>query len=258
MPDTSGYHVDDFLILPGQWRPQCPWEHIAWISPPWPSRYYLWLDLPETVFDQKDGQTRNHFLSHINNQFPALYPGLPPAPWKVTADGLSVSRTLPSGLAFTSSLKKAGESVIALELILRNGGSDTLHDLRIQTCTYMRAIAEFSDFSLENKYVFVNESRWENMEGEKNQIDYRSGEVQLPVVATVSSEAERLAAMTWYDDTGKLWANRKHPCMHADPCFPDLEPGETAHLKGELIFFQGDLDSFYGWFSRRWEEKRRT
>ena len=54
----------------------------------------------------------------------------------------------------------------------------------------------------------------------------------LPVLVTTSSRAERLAAMTWHDDTYSLIHNPQHPCMHADPCFRDLAPGERAAIAG--------------------------
>jgi hypothetical protein len=35
-----------------------------------------------------------------------------------------------------------------------------------------------------------------------------------------------------------------HPCMHADPVFPDLPPGQAATTHGKLLFFEGTLDGF--------------
>ena len=253
MPDTTGYYVEDFLILSGQWRPQCPWEHIAWISPPWPSRYYLWLDFPEAVFDRKDGGTRNHYLSHINNKFPPLSPNLSPIPWQAEVDGLTVERKLPNDVAFTAQLARRDSSVISMELKFYNGGTDTLRNVRIQTCAYLRGIAEFSEFTLENKFLYSGDDQWVNMTGWKGQVDFKESGLLLPVVATLSNEADRLAAMTWYGDTIRLAANPRHPCMHADPGIPDLPPGESAEVQGELIFYEGNLESFTDWFRDRLE-----
>lgn len=30
-------HAKGIRIFPGQWRPHYPFEHIAWVSPAWPS-----------------------------------------------------------------------------------------------------------------------------------------------------------------------------------------------------------------------------
>lgn len=61
----------------------------------------------------------------------------------------------------------------------------------------------------------------------------------LPVMATLSNQEERLVAMTWGKDTYSLVQNPRHPCMHADPAFPDMQPGARASIRGEIIFFRG-------------------
>lgn len=32
--------------------------------------------------------------------------------------------------------------------------------------------------------------------------------------------------------------------MHADPMFPDPERGQSATIRGKLLFFEGSLDAF--------------
>ena len=59
---TYETHAKGIRILPGAWRPHYPWEHIAWISPPWPSQDYVWLDFPEAIFTSQGLL----FLSHVN------------------------------------------------------------------------------------------------------------------------------------------------------------------------------------------------
>ncbi|HQQ00343.1 MAG TPA: hypothetical protein PLY86_17960, partial [bacterium] len=60
---------------------------------------------------------------------------------------------------------------------------------------------------------------------------------------------ERLIAFTWGKSTISLVGNPDHPCMHADPFFPDLEPGQSASIHGKLIFFEGWLEDF----TKAWE-----
>ncbi|MDA2928224.1 hypothetical protein MYX78_13525, partial [Acidobacteria bacterium AH-259-G07] len=50
-----------------------------------------------------------------------------------------------------------------------------------------------------------------------------------------------------------LIGNPELPCMHADPGFRDLAPGEQATINGEIIFFEGTVDQFEELLSR---EKR--
>ena len=77
---------------------------------------------------------------------------------------------------------------------------------------------------------------------------------QWPVIATLSNDAERLVAMTWHTDTWTLWGNPNHPCMHADPHFPDIMPGQKKTIKGELIFFEGSLEEFGKWYDQKYNE----
>ena len=48
--------------------------------------------------------------------------------------------------------------------------------------------------------------------------------------------------MSWGGDTGSLVGNCDHPCVHADPVFPDLAPGEGASVHGAIRFVEGDLN----------------
>jgi hypothetical protein len=50
--------------------------------------------------------------------------------------------------------------------------------------------------------------------------------------------------MTWHENTHALVGNPRHPCMHADPLFPDLEPEQEARIQGKLLFFEGSLEAF--------------
>jgi hypothetical protein len=75
----------------------------------------------------------------------------------------------------------------------------------------------------------------------------KSGKVlaDLPVIVTVSNQAQRLIAMTWGKDTLSLVSNPNHPCMHADPRFQDLQPGEGGSIRGKITFFEGMLADFF-------------
>ena len=41
------------LVLPGQWRPNWPFEQIAWVRTPWCTAWlpdFVFLDFPEAIF----------------------------------------------------------------------------------------------------------------------------------------------------------------------------------------------------------------
>jgi hypothetical protein len=60
-----------------------------------------------------------------------------------------------------------------------------------------------------------------------------------------------MVGMTWREDTYSLIGNPDHPCMHADPFFPDLGAGQETRIQGDLLFFEGSLEAFEEWFRQR-------
>ena len=249
---THDIEVSGIRILPGQWRPHYPWEQIAWISPPWPSQEYMWLDFPEAIFTNQGLL----YLSHTNPKFPSRFPDLPKIAWRQLPDGIGFERQLPNGASFGGRLIRASETRVDMELHLRNGTQEPLKDIALQTCLFLRGIKEFNDSTNTNKLVHVRSRGWITLSDafaikESEPAPYRVGwrrsgraVADLPVMVTLSTQARRLVAMTWRTDTLSLVGNPVHPCMHADPWFKDLAPGESATIRGHIIFFEGDVSSF--------------
>ena len=235
-------------ILPGQWRPQYTAEQIAWVSPGWPSEDHIWLDYPEAVFVGD----RLLYLSHISERFPSEYPHLPREPWEEIDEGIRVQRTLPNGLAFTGSLRRADERAVAMELTFTNGGDEPLTDIKLQTCAYLRAISELADFTHGNVFVRCGERGWMTLDRASEcpaleggtRLGWREGPTvaDIPVIVCTSDSGDRGVAMTWYEHTYSLIGNPDHPCMHADPFVGDLAPGGTATLRGAMVFFGTEPD----------------
>jgi hypothetical protein len=237
-------------ILPGHWRPHYEWEHIAWVSPSWPSQDYIWLDFPEAIFTDRGLL----YLSHINPDAAAVYEGWPKVPWETIDGGIAFERELPDGVAFGGKVTGGSDTIVDLELHITNGSAEPLRSITLQTCAYLRAIKEFGEYTRDNKYVHIPGNGWQPypvaVEAAEGQGPFgvgwrsRNGKSDLPVMATLSKDTERLVAMTWFDDTLSMVSNGNHPCMHADPHFPDLEPGENRTIHGGLIFFEGNIDDF--------------
>lgn len=253
--ETYETHAKGIRILPGQWRPHYPWEHIAWLSPSWPSQDYLWFDFPEAIFSSQGLL----FLSHVNPPFPTVHGDLPAVPWVVESKGIAFERTLPGGISFGGSLRVAGETVVDLELHIHNGSKEPLNNIELQTCAYLRSIKEFGDYTRENKFIHTPAQGWITMEAaralpEGGNQPYRVGWrsrgnpiADVPMVITQSKNGERFFALTWRESTLSMVSNPNHPCAHADPKFPDLAPGERASIAGKLVFFEGKLADFdYG------------
>lgn len=258
-------HAKGIRILPGQWRPHYHFEQIAWISPPWPCQDYLWLDFPEAIF----ADSGLLYLSHVNPNFPVVFPNLSRVSWQIDDGDLSFRRILPNGVIFGGSLVANSESTVALELYIENGSDEPLTGIRLQTCAYLRAIREFADFTVTNKFVRLAEAGWVNFE--QAQLTSETGKYRLgfrgtgpavadwPVFVTISNVAQRLVAMTWYESSASIMSNPKHPCMHVDPVFPDIAPNRRENIRGELLFFEGSLEHFEGWLRQRnsWVSSRK-
>jgi hypothetical protein len=256
---TYENNVKGIRILGGQWRPHYPFEQIAWVSPPWPSQDYIWLDFPEAIFTN----IGLIYLSHVNPPFPVVFPDLPKVPWQDIPGGIKFDRELPNGIIFGGSIIKKAETIVTLNLYIENGSKEPLKDIKLQTCAFLRAITEFGDYSYDNKLVHVPQKGWmkfaeardSGMKSGRFRLGWRGGPpvCDLPVMITVSNQAQRLVAMTWYDSTNAMVSNRERPCMHADPVFPDLEPGQRADIYGELIFFEGSADDFTTTYINQWK-----
>lgn len=249
--ETYDSHAKGIRIVPGQWRPHYPWEHIVWISPAWPSQDYLWLDFPEAIFSNQGLL----YLSHVNPPFPVLFPDLPKVEWRQEPTGLAFERALPNGIRFGGSVTRGGETAVELELHIQNGSTQPLKDITLQTCAFLRGIKEFSEFTRNNKFIHAPGKGWvplsETAALPEGTGPYRvgwrkSGKLlaDWPVMVTVSNQAERLVAMTWRKNTLSLVSNPNHPCMHADPQFQDLPPGEGTSIRGQILFFDGKLADF--------------
>ncbi|MFC1717238.1 hypothetical protein ACFL6S_26490, partial [Candidatus Poribacteria bacterium] len=83
--------VDGIHICRGNWRPMFGSEHIVWVSPPWESQEYLYIDFPEAIFIDDTLL----YLGHVNPRFPARYCyQLPNASWIETDSVVRYEREL--------------------------------------------------------------------------------------------------------------------------------------------------------------------
>jgi hypothetical protein len=66
----------------------------------------------------------------------------------------------------------------------------------------------------------------------------------FPLIARRLPGRDAWIAWTWPTAAG-YFGNTQAPCMHMDPVFPDVPPGETAALRGRLWFFGGTWEQLY-------------
>lgn len=252
-------------LFPGMWRPQYHFEQIAWVRPPWPSEEFLWLDMPEAIFTDQGLL----YLSHKSPFFPAVFSDeLKTIKWHYEEGMMFYERMLPMGVSFGINLKTLENGNVSLSLFIENKSDDALGGINLQTCTFLRGIKEFSDFSPDNKFVYtmdhklisINEALDSNEDGGKFHIGWREGlkGTDLPVIICKSTESEKLIGVSWFDDTYSLISNGIEPSIHADPFFDDLLPGARSEIKGEIFFYEGKITNFKDVFIARYEEMKKA
>lgn len=174
---------------------------------PWDPQSYFVVDLPEAIWSNLGLTYLAH--THIDTIWDQRGIQLEPQEWLRHSDGsLSHERNLPNGIAFGARVRPKEKSV-KMELWFRNGTDDALTDLRVQNCVMLKGATGFSAQSNANR------------------------EGQGPVAIARSEDHERYFLTAW-QGAHRTWANAPVPCIHADPKFPDLQPGDSATLKGEL------------------------
>jgi hypothetical protein len=241
--------VNKMHISPGRWRPLFNSEQICWISPPWASEEYIYLDFPEAIFFNDS----LIYLSHVSNRFPAKFNyQLPDIEWKGSDSLLRFERNIKGYFSFGGEVRIYDTCTVTLQLWIKNQSSYTFSNILLQTCAYLYPIKEFSMKTNKNKYIHTKDNGWISLEtvledkdqltvNGKYRVGWRDGpEISdLPVIITSSENNEHFLAMTWYQNTFSFIGNPEHPCFHADPYFPDIMPGETKYIKGAIIFLHG-------------------
>lgn len=247
-------------IRPGLWRPMYESEQVAWISPPWESDEYIWFDFPEAIQIAGDFI----YIGHVSKRFSSEFPSEKSAPWIEIKDGIRYEQTLPNGISFAGQITYKGENTAGLELSVYNGSSNILEEIMLLTCVYLDQIDEFDENTNNNKFVHTPGNKWKSLpDAEELEIisdGYSVGwfkeSVQvsdLPVVVVKSSTEGHLIALTWFEATHAFTGNPNHPCVHADPVFHNLKPGQSQTIQGELIFFEGSIEEFETMFREKLE-----
>lgn len=179
---------------------------------PWDERGYVVVDAPEAIWSQHGLLYLAH--THVPTVWTKQNVTLPPLEWTRHAHGeLSIERKLPNSVVFSARATPLTNAV-RMELSLKNGSSETLHDLRVQNCVLLKAAEGFNQQTNANKLF------------------------KPPFVACGSPDRTRWIITAW-TPLHRAWGNAPVPCLHSDPKFPDCAPGETQRVRGWLWFYEG-------------------
>jgi len=70
-------------------------------------------------------------------------------------------------------------------------------------------------------------------------------------LSAVESLDGRRKLLVWWTPGKSMISNAAIPCIHADPYFGTLKPGETASAEGLLVFAEGELGPLMSWLKAR-------
>ncbi|MCH7919589.1 MAG: CehA/McbA family metallohydrolase [Planctomycetes bacterium] len=197
-------------FLEGAINPQR--ETKVTVFTPWDPASYLVVDVPEAIWSNLGLTYLAH--THIDTIWDKQGITLPKREWTRHADGsLTHSRTLPNGIEFGAKVI-AHERHVEMELWLKNGTDKHLTGLRIQNCVMLKGVDGFNAQSNWNKRL------------------------EKPFALAHSQDGQRWIITAW-ENCQRTWANPPVPCMHSDPQFDDLAPGEIGRIKGWLWFYEG-------------------
>ena len=185
---------------------------------PWDTESYVVVDLPEAIFSNLGLTYLAH--THIPTIFDKTGTKLDVMEWKREGNGdLSLTRNLPNGISY-SARAMARNNEIQMELELKNGTGQKLTGLKVQQCAMLKGTKEFNAQTNSNK-KFIS-----------------------PYAVVGNMAGNRWVLHAWSRPV-RVWGNAPCPCLHSDPQFPDLEPGQQAKLVGRLWFYEGnDVENF--------------
>ena len=209
LPYPGGRHPR-IGFLDGAIRPQR--ETKVSIFAPWDDDDYVVADVPEAIWSNLGLTYLAH--THIDTVWSKKKLVLEKLEWDRKTDGsLVMERELPNGIRFGTKVMP-GKKLVRMEMWLRNGSSKKLTGLRVQNCVMLKNAKKFNRQTDENKLL---KDGW---------------------CACRSEDGKRWIVTGW-QPIHRAWANTRVPCLHADPQFPDCEPGKTVWLRGYVSFFEG-------------------
>ncbi|MCK5705313.1 MAG: hypothetical protein KAI29_29385, partial [Cyclobacteriaceae bacterium] len=75
-------------------------------------------------------------------------------------------------------------------------------------------------------------------------------EMDLALSIVTSIDHERKVVF-WWTPGKSMIANSFIPCIHADPYFGTLKPGEEAYAEGLILFTEGDIEPIVNYLKKK-------
>ena len=197
------------------------------IFTPWDEKSYIVADVPEAIWSNLGLTYLAH--THIDTIWSRQKIGLPKLEWTRLENGdYTCERTLPNGIRFGTLARSTPEAVL-MKMWLSNGTMRALSDLRVQNCVMLKGAAGF-------------------------QVQTNANKVSRGAFSACRSEIGDRWVITAWKPLHRAWANAPVPCVHSDPKFPELKPGEQQTIYGLVSFFVGgQVEPEFDRLDARWE-----
>lgn len=231
------------------------------VIPPWPEGGKLLLNLPEHLEYDTNGKG---ILRHNDKE--------PRGHWQVAADGMSavldVASPTAEGVRVKGTAKVVGEDRIELSMRITNDGPLTMPLVEPLYCYHYRHLTGFPQYVDNFKHVYtilggkpvaladipariaaprvrgatvIGCPHKDNLFAEKN-----GGEIEPGIDAAISAVTDltgkRKMVMAWTPGRSLL-SNANIPCLHADPFYGTIAPGESKVATGLILFTEQSVET---------------
>ncbi len=264
---AAGYAGIRFSLDPA-WQSDDPEQRRAYglrIESPWKDGGFLFFNFPEHLEYNPEGAT---ILRHYDK---------PSAPWIMSPDvhqacyrveSKAAAGVIVEAFARVASADFCPPHCVGVSLAMRifNGGKITLPVIRPLLCLQYGKLKGFPSDRDHFRHSFIvvggqlvalaelptqdpktqfkgcvvkgcpqHDTRAERQGG----LIEKGMDLALSVVTSLD---ERRKIVLWWAPGKSMIANARIPCIHADPYFGTLKPGETAYAEGLLLFTETDLE----------------
>lgn len=223
------------------------------IVPPWPEGGSVFVNLPEHLeyMPETMGIARHHD-KRANV-------------WRVSADSAradySVESMTEPGVFFSATASALGNKAL-FEVTITNRSGKLLRSIRPLFCFQYHHLSGFpgrlsdnfqhtfilikgkeaavSDLAVEKPDALARMAQVRDCPDEHNWWAEEMGgfipeKIDSAVTVLTASRGSRKVTLGWKPGKNFL-SNTYIPCIHADPCIGDLEPGQSRTVTGELVF----------------------
>ena len=263
----SGYAGIQFSLDPA-WQSKDPEQRRAYglrIDSPWKDGGSLFFNFPEHLEFNPEGAS---ILRHYDT---------PSAPWLMSPDNRQACYRVESkaapGVVVEAFARVASANLclsrcagVSLAMRIFNGGNTSLPVIRPLLCLQYGRLKGFpldrgqfqhSFIMIRGKLTALSDLPTQNSQTQFKgcvvkgcpQRDTRAerqgglieNDMDLALSVVTSLDGSRKVIL-WWTPGKSMIANARIPCIHADPYFGTLTPGQTAYAEGLLLFTESNLE----------------